>query len=67
MITKPNSLLNNGEIDRKYEIFQEKTKQIYDEADEDLYGDSSQINAAKPNKFDINPIQISAAGYQTIL
>ncbi|CDW89871.1 UNKNOWN [Stylonychia lemnae] len=51
MITKPNSLLNGGEIDKKYQIFQEKTKQIYEEADEELYGDNSQIYKNKNNSF----------------
>eukprot|EP00347_Sterkiella_histriomuscorum_P002593 403367545 len=54
MITKPNSLLNGGEIDKKYQIFQEKTKQIYDEADEDLYGDSSYQASKRANNFDLN-------------
>lgn len=40
MITKPTSLLNNGDIDQKYEMFQEKAKNIFKKADEELYGNT---------------------------
>ncbi len=44
MITKPNNLLNNGELDQKYSYFQDKTKEIFNEAEEDLYNESVSKN-----------------------
>lgn len=30
MITKPNNLLNNGDLDEKYRVFAEKTKYLFE-------------------------------------
>ena len=43
MITKPNGLLSNNDIDKKYLVFQEKTKELLKEAEGAEIGDGNQF------------------------